>query len=170
MAISECHLSEEVKGGVGLKKLLDLAVSSIGVAGPFSPSADRDLSGRHPRLRPGVRVDDLAPPFLVQIRPLPSMRHRAERDRWRAVRGAFALGFRTRMLRGARIAVMTTGATLSECARVLREQGGGALVDAIVLVRQPWIAHRGPHPAREIGGSPRTARSLLYLTMLGGRV
>jgi predicted amidophosphoribosyltransferase len=105
-----------------------------------------------PALRPGVRVDDLTPPFLVQIRPVPSVRHRAERDRWCAVKGAFPLGFRTRMLRGARIAViddvMTTGATLSECARVLREEGGAALVDAIVLVRQPWNAHGGPREAR----------------------
>ncbi|TMJ15257.1 MAG: hypothetical protein E6H02_02290 [Bacillati bacterium ANGP1] len=70
------------------------------------------------------------------------LRGQAEPDRWRAVRGAFALGFSTRMLRGARVAVvddvMTTGATLSECARVLREQGGAAQVDAIVLARQPW--------------------------------
>ncbi|TMI90685.1 MAG: hypothetical protein E6H00_06285 [Bacillati bacterium ANGP1] len=53
------------------------------------------------------------------------------------------------MLRGARIAViddvMTTGATLNECARVLCEAGGAASVDAVVLVRQPWVrdARRG---------------------------
>jgi predicted amidophosphoribosyltransferase len=39
--------------------------------------------------------------------------------------------------------VMTTGATLSECARVLREEGGAAFVDAIVLVRQPWALPYG---------------------------
>jgi predicted amidophosphoribosyltransferase len=103
-------------------------------------------------MRPRFPVDDLTPPFLVQVRAVPSVRRRTERDRWRAVKGAFALGFRTRMLRGARIAViddvMTTGATLSECARVLLEEGGAARVDAIVLVRQPW-AHacgRGAAP------------------------
>lgn len=100
-------------------------------------------------LRPGVPLDDLAPPFLVQVRKVPPLRRQAEQDRWRAVRGAFALGFRTRMLRGARIAVvddvMTTGATLSECARVLRDEGGAAVVDAVVLVRQPWIAPASAH-------------------------
>ncbi len=103
-------------------------------------------------LRPRVPMDDLTPPFLVQVRAVPSVRRRTERDRWRAVQGAFALGFRTRMLRGARVAViddvMTTGATPSECARVLLEEGGAALVDAIVLVRQPWAqpCGRGPVP------------------------
>jgi predicted amidophosphoribosyltransferase len=100
-------------------------------------------------LRPSVPLDDLAPPFLVQVREVPSVRRQAEHDRWRAVRGAFALGFRTRMLRGARVAVvddvMTTGATLSECARVLRDEGGAAAVDAVVLVRQPWLAPAGAH-------------------------
>jgi adenine/guanine phosphoribosyltransferase-like PRPP-binding protein len=56
------------------------------------------------------------------------------------------MGFATRMLRGARVAVvddvMTSGATLSECARVLYEVGGAGAVDAVVLVRQPWIGHR----------------------------
>ena len=74
-----------------------------------------------PALRPRWPLDDLAPPFLMQVRGVPSMRHRAEPERWRAVRGAFALGFKTRLLRGAQIAVivdvMTTGATVSECAR-----------------------------------------------------
>jgi len=96
-----------------------------------------------PALRPVLPVDDLDPPFLVQARAVRALRGRREEDRWRAVRGAFALGFATRMLRGARVAViddvMTTGATLNECARVLCETGGAASVDAVVLVRQPWF-------------------------------
>jgi len=124
------------------------------LSGPFHPSG---LRGRpvHPltaiyldamtTMRPRVPMDDLTPPFLVRVRAVPSVRRRTERDRWRAVKGAFALGFRTRMLRGARVAViddvMTTGATLSECARVLREEGGATLVDAIVLARQPGRNH-----------------------------
>jgi predicted amidophosphoribosyltransferase len=109
-----------------------------------------------PALRLQFPVDDLAPPFLQQVRAVPPMRRRAERERWRAVRGAFALGFRTRMLRGARIAVvddvMTTGATLSECALVLRNEGGAAVVDAVVLVRQPWVM---PRRAPEESGRSR---------------
>ncbi len=105
------------------------------------------------RCIPGFPLDDLAPPFLVQVRDVPPVRRQVERARWHAVRGGFALGLRTRMLRGARIAViddvMTTGATLSECALVLRNEGGAAVVDAIVLVRQPWAM---PGRARRVHG------------------
>ena len=111
-----------------------------------------------PALRPRFPLDDLTPPFLQQIREVPPMRRRSERERWRAVRGAFALGLRTRMLRGARIAViddvMTTGATLSECALVLRNDRGAAVVDAIVLVRQPWAEPRRA-PERNDRSQPR---------------
>jgi predicted amidophosphoribosyltransferase len=34
--------------------------------------------------------------------------------------------------------VMTSAATVSECARVLLEDAGAAAVDAVVLTRQPW--------------------------------
>ncbi len=99
-----------------------------------------------PALRPPLPLDDLAPPFLIQVRAIPALRGRTEIARWRAVHNAFALGFPTRLLRGARILivddVMTTGATVGECARVLREAGGAARVDALVLVRQPWLGRR----------------------------
>jgi predicted amidophosphoribosyltransferase len=98
-----------------------------------------------PALRAVVRCDDLAPPFLVQTRGVTPLRGQVEAARWRAVRGAFALGFRTRMLRGARVLllddVMTSGATVSEAARVLLDDGGTEAVDALVLARQPWRAH-----------------------------
>ena len=108
-----------------------------------------------PALRTAVSCDDLEPPFLVQRRDLPQLRGRSEALRWDAVRGAFALGFATRMLRGARVLllddVMTTGATASECARVLIDEGGAAAVDAVVIVRQPWHhigdVRRPPHPS-----------------------
>jgi len=99
-----------------------------------------------PALRRVLWCDDLAPPMLAQLRGVPPLRGRAERARWRAVQAAFAIGFPTRMLRGARVLllddVMTTGATASECTRVLIEDGGAAAVDVVVLVRQPWRAHR----------------------------
>ncbi|HTD45843.1 MAG TPA: phosphoribosyltransferase family protein [bacterium] len=119
-----------------------------------------------PALRPILPVDDLDPPFLVQVRAVSALRGRREEDRWRAVRGAFALGFATRMLRGARVAViddvMTTGATLNECARVLCETGGAASVDAVVLMRQPWFSD-----ARRDVPSAMRARDL---TISGGQV
>lgn len=98
-----------------------------------------------PVLRTAARCDDLEPPFLVQTRAVPSLRGQSEAGRWLAVRGTFAMGGTTRMLRGARVLllddVMTTGATLSECARILMEEAGAAAVAAVVLVRQPWRAH-----------------------------
>jgi predicted amidophosphoribosyltransferase len=132
---------------------------------PFHP---RSLSGRPvhpltaiyldavPALRAAVPCDDLGPPFLVKRRDVPPLRGRSEAARWRAVRGAFALGFPTRMLRGGRILllddVMTTGGTASECARVLIEDAGAAAVDAVVLMRQPWhTQRRGTPPARNAG-------------------
>ena len=98
-----------------------------------------------PAVRAHLPLDDLAPPLLVRCRPWSGRQARSERERWRAVRGTVALGFPTRLLRGARVLVvddvLTSGATLSECARVILDQGGAASVDAVVLARQPW---RGP--------------------------
>jgi predicted amidophosphoribosyltransferase len=53
-----------------------------------------------------------------------------------------ALAFPTRLVRGAQVLlvddVLTSGATVAECARVLLDEGGAAAVDVIVLARQPW--------------------------------
>jgi len=91
-----------------------------------------------------VPLDDLAPPLLVQRRPRPARRGQSERVRWHSVRGAVALAFPTRLVRGAQVLivddVLTSGATVAECARVLLDEGGAAAVDAIVLARQPWRA------------------------------
>lgn len=101
-----------------------------------------------PAVCPPVPLDDLAPPLLVQRRARLGGRTQSERARWRSVRGTVALAFRTRLLRGARVLivddVLTSGATVGECARVLLDEGGAAAVDAVVLARQPW---RGPRPA-----------------------
>jgi len=89
-----------------------------------------------------VPLDNLAPSLLVERRPRPARRTQSERARWRSVRGTVALAFPTRLVRGAQVLivddVLTSGATVSECARVLLEEGGAAAVDAVVLARQPW--------------------------------
>jgi predicted amidophosphoribosyltransferase len=89
-----------------------------------------------------VPLDDLTPPLLVRCHPQSARRTQSERARWRSVRGTVALAFPTRLLRGAQVLivddVLTSGATISECARVLLDEGGAAAVDAVVLARQPW--------------------------------
>jgi len=95
-----------------------------------------------PAVWPEVRADDLAPALLRQRHAHPARRALSEAARWRSVRGAIALAFPTRLLRGARVLViddvLTSGATVNECARALLDDGGAASVDAAVLARQPW--------------------------------
>lgn len=111
-----------------------------------------------PAVHPRVPADDLAPPFLKQTVPHAARRAQSEWMRWRSVRGSIALAFPTRMLRGARVLViddvLTSGATISECARVLVEAAGAAAVDAAVLTRQPWRTRAWPAPV-----SPQTGRA-----------
>jgi len=122
---------------------------------PFRPA---ELAGRpahpltaiyldaRPAVWPRVPLDDLAPPLLVQRRPRPKRRAQSERGRWQSVSGTVALAFPTRLLRGARVLivddVLTSGATVSECARVALDEGGAAAVDVVVLARQPWRRRR----------------------------
>lgn len=117
---------------------------------PFHPA---NLEGRpahpltavyldaRPAVRPRLPLDDLTPPLLVR-RPWSGRRPRSEGERWRRARGTVALAFPTRLLRGACVLivddVLTSGATVSECARVILDDGGAAAVDAVVLARQPW--------------------------------
>jgi len=99
-----------------------------------------------PAVWPRVRLDDLAPPLLVQRCPRPHRLAQSERARWQSIRGTVALAFPTRLLRGAHVLlvddVLTSGATVGECARVMLDAGGAAAVDAVVLARQPWRTER----------------------------
>jgi predicted amidophosphoribosyltransferase len=108
-----------------------------------------------PAVRPRIPADDLTPPLLVRTIPLPARRALSEPARWRSARGSVALGFPARALRGAQVLlvddVVTSGATVSECARVLLDDGGAAVVDAVVLARQPWRAAASVPPARGRG-------------------
>ena len=79
----------------------------------------------------------VAPDWLVRRRRTPSQGRLGAAARARNVRGAFAL--RTgRSIRGKRIVliddVLTTGATVEECARVLR-RGGAEFVGVLTLAR-----------------------------------
>jgi len=111
-----------------------------------------------PAVWPRIAVDDLAPPLLAQTRPQPARRAQSEWRRWCSVRGSITLAFPTRMIRGARVLViddvMTSGATVNECARVLLDEGGAAEVDAVVLTRQPWRIARRPLDRDGSEGSP----------------
>jgi predicted amidophosphoribosyltransferase len=101
-----------------------------------------------PAVWPQVAADDLAPALLRQIRARPARLTLSEPARWRTAHGAMRLGYPTRILRGARVLliddVLTSGATINECARVLLDDGGAACVDAAVLARQPWRPRRAP--------------------------
>lgn len=65
---------------------------------------------------------------LLRIRPTPTQTHLTARERALNVRGAFKVR-RPDAIRGARLLlvddVMTTGATVNECARILKEAGAG---------------------------------------------
>ena len=69
-----------------------------------------------------------------------------------------ALGVNKTMANWARFINESIGATLSECARVLRDEGGVVIVDAIVPVRQPWIAPASVHGFAPITHRPGRAR------------
>lgn len=79
----------------------------------------------------------VAPDLLVRHRPTPSQGHLSAGARRDNVRGAFRVG-RAGALDGARLVliddVLTTGATVGACARVLRRQGARS-VDVLTLAR-----------------------------------
>ena len=79
----------------------------------------------------------VAPDWLVRRRRTPSQGRLGPLARARNVRGAFALQ-RGRIVRGKRLVivddVLTTGATVEECARVLRREGA-AFVGVLTLAR-----------------------------------
>ncbi|WP_413205054.1 double zinc ribbon domain-containing protein [Rhodospirillum sp. A1_3_36] len=88
-----------------------------------------------------ARIEGLEhrPLALVRSRATASQGHKGQTGRWSNVRGAFAMT-KPEQVEGRPVIlvddVMTTGATLNECAKVLL-RGGAARVDALVLARVP---------------------------------
>jgi ComF family protein len=80
---------------------------------------------------------DVAPDWLVRRRRTPAQGHLGSAARERNVRGAFAMRA-GRSVAGKRVVivddVMTTGATVEECARVLR-RSGAASIGVLTLAR-----------------------------------
>ncbi len=73
--------------------------------------------------------------LLMRTRPRPDKLKLTRQERWRTVRGAFAMRQATRVdkLRVLLVDdVFTTGATLDACARVLRQAGAGRIVGLTV--------------------------------------
>jgi ComF family protein len=87
--------------------------------------------------RQGKPKPSAVPDLLIRRRRTPSQGRRTPSQRLENVRGAFALR-RGVQVKGRRIVliddVMTSGATVEECARVLR-RGGAARVDVLTLAR-----------------------------------
>jgi len=85
----------------------------------------------------GAGGPELAADWLVRRRRTPSQGHLGPTARERNVRGAFAMRA-GRSVAGRRVVliddVMTTGATLEECARVLRRAGASS-VGVLTLAR-----------------------------------
>jgi predicted amidophosphoribosyltransferase len=85
----------------------------------------------------------VAPDWLVRHRRTPSQGHRNASARADNVRGAFALKA-GRSVAGRHVVliddVFTTGATIGECARVLR-RAGAARIDVLTLARVVRVAN-----------------------------
>jgi DNA recombination-mediator protein A len=142
-------------------------------------------------VRPRIPADDLAPSLLVRTVAQRPRRRQSEWTRWRSFHGTVALAFPTRALRGARVLViddvLASGATLSECARVLLDDGGAAAVLPWCsradrgASRRPYATRMRPRapPGRKfdnakgpgiesLNGADRTRRRLVALSLAPG--
>jgi ComF family protein len=84
--------------------------------------------------------------LLVRTKPRPEKLKLTSRERWRSVRGAYAIraGTRVDKLRVLLVDdVFTTGATLDACARALRQAGAASVVGLTVARVVPGWAEVG---------------------------
>lgn len=107
----------------------ELAIDAIGWV-PLYPARERERSYNQSRLlawelAASLRLPEL-PPVLRRVRPTPTQTHLTVSERTANVRGAFAIK-NPSAVSGVRLLliddVMTTGATVNECARVLKAAG-----------------------------------------------
>jgi ComF family protein len=95
--------------------------------------------------------------LLVRTRPRPDKLRLTLRERWRTVRGAYTIrqGLRVDKLRILLVDdVLTTGATLDACSRVLRKAGAARVV-ALTVARA--ILRSGDAGAVALVGEPKNA-------------
>lgn len=93
----------------------------------------------------------LRPLLLVRTKPRPDKLKLTRRERWQTVRGAYAVqqGSQVDKLRVLLVDdVLTTGATLDACARVLRQAGAARVVGITVArVAPTWVSSIVAPPA-----------------------
>jgi ComF family protein len=135
-------------GGWFARRLLEVAeqhreryTADVVVPVPVHPSRLKERGYNHAELIARPLAQRLNLPFrsylLVRTRPRPDKLRLTMRERWRTVRGAYALrqGARVDNLRVMLVDdVLTTGATLDACSRALR-RAGAATVVALTVAR-----------------------------------
>ena len=96
----------------------------------------------------------LRPCLLVRTKPRPDKLKLTRQERWRTVRGAYAIreGARVDKLRVLLVDdVFTTGATLDACSRALRRDGASRVMGVTVARVVPdWVEPRQAHEERQL--------------------
>ena len=103
------------------------------IALPLHPVKLREREFNQAEILARIVADEFNRPFLPgalkKIKPTPSQTELEEKERFNNVAGTFALGTKSEHIHGKNILlvddVLTTGATASEAARVLKDSGAG---------------------------------------------
>lgn len=131
-----------------VKRLPERVEADIVVPVPLHSARLRERGNNQAELiaRPLARRLQLRldPHLLVRTKPRPEKLRLSRRERWETVRGAYVLAERARVDNLHVLLVddvMTTGATLDACSRVLRK-AGAARVTALTVARSvpDWVS------------------------------